>query len=220
VTREDLQTRLWPSDTYVGFEDGLNNAIRKLRQTFGDSADNPRFIQTVPRHGYRFIAPVSRKTSGERVSAPSPTGAQLLVMEPRSVNGWDDESSSPALAQINLKSASLPARTSLPSDGSKHRVGGISLPPRGFSTPAALRIRRTVVLYHRRPGVRRRYPILIMLVGYSLQHPAPHSCEMNSFRAANQLETSLQVVMAKAASVQPNRSRQLRIRTEPRFKQQ
>ena len=94
VSREELQTRLWPSDTYVGFEDGLNNAVRKLRLTFGDSAENPRFIQTVPRHGYRFIAPVSRDISGERVSAPNPTGAQVLVMEPRSVNGWDDESSS------------------------------------------------------------------------------------------------------------------------------
>jgi DNA-binding winged helix-turn-helix (wHTH) protein/tetratricopeptide (TPR) repeat protein len=94
VTREELQTRLWPSDTYVGFEDGLNNAIRKLRLTFGDSADNPRFIQTVPRHGYRFIGPISRETSDERVSAPNPTGAQVLVMEPRSANGWPDESSS------------------------------------------------------------------------------------------------------------------------------
>src|SRR5580700_4734794 len=60
VTREDLQARLWPADTYVGFDEGLNAAIRKLRVAFGDSADNPRFIETVPRRGYRFIAPVSK----------------------------------------------------------------------------------------------------------------------------------------------------------------
>ncbi len=59
VTREDLQTWLWPADTYVGFDEGLNTAIRKLRILFGDSADNPRFIETIPRRGYRFIAPVN-----------------------------------------------------------------------------------------------------------------------------------------------------------------
>jgi TolB-like protein/DNA-binding winged helix-turn-helix (wHTH) protein/Flp pilus assembly protein TadD len=59
VTREDLQTRLWPAHTYVGFDEGINTAIRKLRLAFGDSADNPRFIETLPRRGYRFIAPVS-----------------------------------------------------------------------------------------------------------------------------------------------------------------
>jgi TolB-like protein/DNA-binding winged helix-turn-helix (wHTH) protein/Flp pilus assembly protein TadD len=59
VPREHLQTRLWPADTYVGFDEGLNTAIRKLRVAFGDSAENPRFIETVSRKGYRFIAPVS-----------------------------------------------------------------------------------------------------------------------------------------------------------------
>lgn len=58
VTREKLQERLWPADTYVGFDEGLNTAIRKLRVAFGDSAENPRFIETVSRRGYRFIAPV------------------------------------------------------------------------------------------------------------------------------------------------------------------
>src|SRR6202034_2771608 len=60
VTRQELQARLWPADTYVGFDEGLNTAIRKLRIAFGDSAENPRFIETVPRRGYRFIAPVTR----------------------------------------------------------------------------------------------------------------------------------------------------------------
>ncbi|HEV2617864.1 MAG TPA: winged helix-turn-helix domain-containing protein [Candidatus Acidoferrales bacterium] len=58
VTREQLQAKLWPSNTFVDFEHGLNTAIKKLRQTLGDSADEPRFIETVPRIGYRFIAQV------------------------------------------------------------------------------------------------------------------------------------------------------------------
>jgi Tol biopolymer transport system component/DNA-binding winged helix-turn-helix (wHTH) protein len=57
VTREDLQASLWPADTFVSFDEGINTAIRKLRVVFGDSADNPRFIETIPRRGYRFIAP-------------------------------------------------------------------------------------------------------------------------------------------------------------------
>jgi TolB-like protein/DNA-binding winged helix-turn-helix (wHTH) protein/Tfp pilus assembly protein PilF len=59
VTRQELRERLWPADTYVGFDEGLNTAIRKLRTAFGDSAGNPRFIETLPRRGYRFIAPVT-----------------------------------------------------------------------------------------------------------------------------------------------------------------
>jgi len=58
VTRKELQERLWPGDTFVEFENGLNNAISRLRETLSDSADSPRFIETVPRRGYRFIAPV------------------------------------------------------------------------------------------------------------------------------------------------------------------
>ncbi len=58
VTREDLQQNIWPTDAYVAFDQGLNNAIKKVRIALGDSADSPRFIETLARHGYRFIAPV------------------------------------------------------------------------------------------------------------------------------------------------------------------
>lgn len=59
VTREQLQSALWPDGTNVDFEYGINTAIKKVRTALGDSADNPIFIQTIPRRGYRFIAPVS-----------------------------------------------------------------------------------------------------------------------------------------------------------------
>src|SRR6202034_3121985 len=69
VTRQELQARLWPADTYVGFDEGLNTAIRKLRTAFGDSAGNPRFIETLPRRGYRFIAPVTEAATSNDLSA-------------------------------------------------------------------------------------------------------------------------------------------------------
>src|ERR1700745_1826009 len=59
VTREELRQRVWASNVYVDFDQGLNNAIKKVREALGDSADSPRLIETVARHGYRFIAPVS-----------------------------------------------------------------------------------------------------------------------------------------------------------------
>ena len=58
VTREQLRQRLWPNGTFVDYEHGLNAVINRLREALGDSADSPRFIQTVPRRGYRFIASV------------------------------------------------------------------------------------------------------------------------------------------------------------------
>jgi DNA-binding winged helix-turn-helix (wHTH) protein len=59
VTREELTRRLWPADTFVDFDRGLNKAINHLREALSDSADHPQFIETLPRKGYRFIAPVT-----------------------------------------------------------------------------------------------------------------------------------------------------------------
>jgi hypothetical protein len=59
VTREELRQRLWPADTFVDFEHGLNAAVKRLRDALGDSADSPRFVETVPRRGYRFIAAIN-----------------------------------------------------------------------------------------------------------------------------------------------------------------
>ena len=58
VTREELQQRLWPSDTFVDFDHSLNTAINKVREALGDSASSPRYVETLARRGYRFIAPV------------------------------------------------------------------------------------------------------------------------------------------------------------------
>lgn len=65
VTREELRARLWPSDTFVDFDNALNTDINKLRDALGDSSANPRFVETVPRRGYRFVAPVDLGTRPE-----------------------------------------------------------------------------------------------------------------------------------------------------------
>src|SRR5215470_4412185 len=58
VTREELRGKLWPAHTFVDFDRSLNKAMTKLRAALGDSADSPRYVETIPRHGYRFLAPV------------------------------------------------------------------------------------------------------------------------------------------------------------------
>jgi len=77
VTREDLRHKLWPSNTFVDFDHSLNTAVNKLREALGDSASNPRFVETVARRGYRFIAPVHTPTNAE--SSPQPAPAESIV---------------------------------------------------------------------------------------------------------------------------------------------
>jgi Tol biopolymer transport system component/DNA-binding winged helix-turn-helix (wHTH) protein len=79
VTREELKRRLWPADTFVDFQHGLNVAINRLREALGDSAEQPRFIETVPRRGYKFIAPVE----GVLESGASPVAVKTAEV-PRS----------------------------------------------------------------------------------------------------------------------------------------
>src|SRR6266436_1910986 len=72
VTREEIQKRLWAGDTFVDFDLGLNSAVKKLRQALGDESDNPRFIETLYRRGYRFLASVQNE-------AASPAAISLIA---------------------------------------------------------------------------------------------------------------------------------------------
>ena len=72
VTREELRRRVWPEDTFVDFDHALNTAITKIRLALGDEADNPRFVETLPRRGYRFIGPVDRPS----FQAPPPSASR------------------------------------------------------------------------------------------------------------------------------------------------
>jgi len=76
VTREEVRKRLWLEDTFVDFDHGLNNAINRLREALNDSADAPRFIETLPRRGYRFIAEVRNDTPATIEEAPQATSTE------------------------------------------------------------------------------------------------------------------------------------------------
>jgi TolB-like protein/DNA-binding winged helix-turn-helix (wHTH) protein/Tfp pilus assembly protein PilF len=80
VAREELRRTLWPEETFVDFDHGLDTAVKKLREVLGDSASNPRFVETIPRRGYRFIAPV--ETIGENETAPAANQARPNKQEP------------------------------------------------------------------------------------------------------------------------------------------
>jgi Tol biopolymer transport system component/DNA-binding winged helix-turn-helix (wHTH) protein len=79
VTREQLRSRLWPADTFVDFDHGLNAAVKRLRDAMGDDPDNPRFVETVPRRGYRFLATVSMPKL-ERAIFRLPSGAIFVSL--------------------------------------------------------------------------------------------------------------------------------------------
>lgn len=80
VTRDELQRRLWPSDVFVDFDSGLNTAANRLRIALGDSADNPRYIETLPRVGYRFIAPIELSDASSPVARGAPRTRHLTAL--------------------------------------------------------------------------------------------------------------------------------------------
>src|ERR1051326_6333537 len=89
VTREQLRVALWPDDTFVDFEHGVNTAVKKLRQALGDSVENPKFVETVPKVGYRFLVPVKWVTDLEdnrqRHTLPPVSSGEAPVLQPRPI---------------------------------------------------------------------------------------------------------------------------------------
>src|SRR5215470_6621287 len=84
VTREDLRARLWPADTFVDFDHGLNAAVKRLRDALGDSAENPRFVETLARRGYRFLAPVEFPSVGTAAAQTLPAGRSKATVTSKS----------------------------------------------------------------------------------------------------------------------------------------
>ena len=115
VTREELRQSLWPEGTYVEFEGSLNAILKRLRFALGDDADNPVFIETVPRRGYRFIAPVEREQPSVN---ETPAKAPGLGPSELQTAGW------PAFAHLGFADM----------DKLGDRVGG------RFSTPRTVRL--------------------------------------------------------------------------------
>ena len=139
ITREDLRKKLWPSDTFVDFDVGLNSAILRLRTALGDSADSPRFVETLPRRGYRFIARAD--DSAPPLAHTSPPGdAALVAANPATIPTAEPatELSRAARKGLQLKNwlivfalaACLAIVVALNSGGLRQRVLGRSGPPR------------------------------------------------------------------------------------------
>ena len=82
VTREELQKKLWPADTFVDFEHSLNAAVKRLRERLNDSADQPRFIETLARRGYRFVAPVNGFVAERESEKPVPVPVESQLPTP------------------------------------------------------------------------------------------------------------------------------------------
>src|SRR3954447_162743 len=97
VTREELRQSLWPADTFVDFEHGLNTAVNKVREALRDSANDPRFIETLPRRGYRFIGTVDGFSASEKASK-----AQTKMQPATSVPGKSELPTAPRYASRGL----------------------------------------------------------------------------------------------------------------------
>jgi DNA-binding winged helix-turn-helix (wHTH) protein len=88
LTRKELQSRLWPADTFVDFEHGVNAAIQTLRRALCDSHKNPRYIETLPRRGYRFIAAVEKIQADAAAQTPSSVGDVLQTAPAEARAEW------------------------------------------------------------------------------------------------------------------------------------
>lgn len=117
IAREDLRTRLWTSDTFVDFDHGLNSAINKLRDALGDTAENPRFIETVPKRGYRWVGPVERlreTLTGDTAEA-APSSAAAAVPSPRGEPHTGGAEATPTSSGTDAPVRSTrPARSTVP----------------------------------------------------------------------------------------------------------
>jgi len=112
VTRDELQRHLWPSDTFVDFDHSLNTAVMRLREALNDSSENPRFIETLPRRGYRFVAPFEERSAS--------------VAETTSVQSGEVNATQSALAQETL---TLPPHSQVLLGTATARKGGRRLQP-------------------------------------------------------------------------------------------
>jgi TolB-like protein/DNA-binding winged helix-turn-helix (wHTH) protein/Tfp pilus assembly protein PilF len=103
VTRDELRNKLWTSDTFVDFDVGLNNAVLRLRNVLGDSADSPRFIETLPRRGYRFIAQVDAPVAAPLHESAQPSTAGYQEEAVASLASAASQLAKPSLARLRVR---------------------------------------------------------------------------------------------------------------------
>jgi len=103
VTRDELRNKLWTSDTFVDFDVGLNNAVLRLRNVLGDSADSPRFIETLPRRGYRFIAQLDGPVAAPLHESAQPSTAGYQEEAVASLASAASQLAKPSLARLRVR---------------------------------------------------------------------------------------------------------------------
>ena len=171
VSREEIRNRLWPQNTFVEFDKSLGVAVLKVREALGDDASNPRFIETIPRRGYRFIAPVKVETAHVADSRPTTPAAPtvsasqlnlyatkhwLIIAHSRIAFGWHGVLCCPPEAWISAfhsPGRDLNSANTRASFGRSARLPQFARPDRGQL--ALLRFLRNVEY---RTGRRRRAP--------------------------------------------------------------
>src|SRR5712691_5105150 len=136
ISRDELQRHLWEGTTFVDFEQGLNSAVNKLRQTLGDSADQPRYVETVPGRGYRFIAPVQRASTKAVLEMAAPVPLRIEPKPSRQPQRRVLLAAGVALAVVAGEGYWLTRRSREPVEAPKP-VRFAVLPPTGFALEGA-----------------------------------------------------------------------------------
>src|SRR5262245_19304180 len=132
VTREEIRERVWHGDTFVDFDQGLNFCIRQIREALGDNADSPQFIETLPRRGYRFVAPVESADIGRHGSPTRLIVLPFRMLRPDADTDFLAFSLPDALTSSLYGLESLVVRSSLAAS----RFGGDGLDPRKIGVEA------------------------------------------------------------------------------------
>ena len=180
VTREELRSELWPADTFVDFEHGLNTAVKKLRQALDDSAETPRFVETLPKRGYRFVAPVSTEGPSEVATAPIASRREprsdawhphafgvlvVLIAVALVLNRGDRSSTSPPpnpRPVIVLMDSPLPGRVYDPRTAAAGGTNADDLTDALRDLPVVIEKENTSAMWHREDQVLRQNPDLIV----------------------------------------------------------
>jgi DNA-binding winged helix-turn-helix (wHTH) protein len=115
VTREEIARELWPDGTFVDFEHGLNSAVNRIREALGDTASSARFVETLARRGYRFVAPVERiAAEGDPLPAADDDGAPVAIAEDSLQAGVESETESESGVETKRRGGILATAEDLP----------------------------------------------------------------------------------------------------------
>jgi DNA-binding winged helix-turn-helix (wHTH) protein len=136
ISRDELQRHLWEGTTFVDFEQGLNSAVNKLRQTLGDSADQPRYVETLPGQGYRFIAPIQRAPAKAVQAMAAPASLRIEPKHGRPPQRWLLPVAGVALAVVAGGGYWLAKRSTERVEAPKAMRFAV-LPPDGFALEGA-----------------------------------------------------------------------------------